>query len=98
MVKRAINHPPAKRKTAPEDCLMGTLEQWEQSVFENAHHFSVFRYPSKQSTEYKTFAEAITAANDDDRALVYAVTLQGRFFCVPRAQWTQYLARGRERS
>jgi hypothetical protein len=89
MVKARKN---VSRVRTPNESLTGTLEEWEEAVFRNADLFAVIRYPSKQRTEHRTFAEAVAAAGDDQRALIYAVTAEGRYCCVPRHLWEQYLA------
>jgi hypothetical protein len=86
MVKAPHN---VSRVRTPNESLTGTLEEWEEAVFRHADHFAVFRYPSKQRDEYRTFAEAVAAAKDDQRALVYAITAEGRFCVVPRGQWNR---------
>jgi hypothetical protein len=84
MVKAPNN---LSRVKTPNESLTGTLEEWEQAVFQHASHFAVIRYPSRTRTEHRTFAEAILVAKDDERALIYAVTSEGRFACVPRSKW-----------
>jgi hypothetical protein len=84
--------------THPNKCLIGTQQEWETSVFRNANHFTVFRYgpgrlPSERRnvTVYQTFTEALEDAADDLRALIYAVTIEGRAVCIPRKEWPHYL-------
>lgn len=86
-------------KKRPEDCYLETQRDWEEAIFRHANHFTVFRLhrrvhgtmPERESTVYQTFPEAITVANPDPRLLVYAVTLSGDAFCVPRSEWIKYL-------
>jgi hypothetical protein len=71
-----------------------TLEQWEEQVFANANHFTIFRRLGRFNHDTKTvatFPEAINEAKGDRTALVYAVTLTGRSVCLIRARWPRYL-------
>lgn len=70
-----------------------TLEQWEEQVFANADHFTVFRRLGRFRRDVhtvKTFPEATKAAGDDETALVYAVCLSGRSCCLVRSRWPRY--------
>lgn len=78
----------------------GTRADWEEAIFRHANHFTVFRLHRKTtfrpvervSVVFSTFPEAIAEAGPDVNALVYAVTLSGDAFCVPRSAWEQYLS------
>jgi len=79
-------------KKHPNECL-GTLAEWEEAVFRNASHFTVFRRIGRFNRDtklFQTFPEAIQNAQDDPTALVYAVTIEGRSLCVVRSQWNHY--------
>lgn len=77
----------------PEHNFTGTLDEWEDALFGNAHHFNVYRRFGRgrsDTKEFGTFPEAIADAGPDDRALVYAVTASERFFCVERKKWPHF--------
>jgi hypothetical protein len=78
----------------PEHNFTGDREAWEQTVFENADHFTVFRYlanKKRDQKEYRSLVEAIRDAGSDSHALLYAVTGPGRFVNLPRADWPRHL-------
>src|ERR1700723_3474441 len=66
----------------------GTRADWEEMIFRNANHFTVFRLKrrtsfrpvERESTVFQTFPEAVADAQQDPAALVYAVTLSGDAF------------------
>lgn len=102
-IPTAGKKPPALSivRKAPEDCYLETQRDWEEAVFRNANHFTVFRLhrrttagtlPERESTVYQTFPEALNVAKTDPRLLVYAVTLTGDSFCIPPGEWDKYLA------
>lgn len=76
----------------------GTRQDWEEAIFRHAHHFNVFRLHRRSAIRpkerevvvYATFPEATADAKLDPAALVYAITLSGDNFCVPRSDWERY--------
>ena len=71
-----------------------TRVEWEEIVFKNASYFRVSwrEGPGKiESHVYSNFPDAAIAAFDNKRKLVYAVTGQGRWVCLPRSEWRKYL-------
>ena len=83
----------------------GTRADWEEAIFRNANHFTVFRLHrrtsfrpvERESVVYATFPEATAEASKDVQALVYAVTLSGDAFCIPTGNWDRYKAIWNER-
>ena len=70
-----------------------TREVFEERVFRCATHFNVVRYGTHNGSEIKTvktFSEAIYNAYGNPRALIYAVTNDGRAFCIPKTQYGKY--------
>ena len=65
-------------------------EDWEDAIFRNADHFTVFRTRTDKQY-FNDFAEACINAYHHPRALVYAVARSGRAFCVVRKRWAHYL-------
>lgn len=84
----------------------GTRADWEENIFRHAHHFNVFRLhrrsavrpKEREITVYATFPEALADATLDMTALVYAITLSGDNFCVPKDQWERYVSIWEERT
>lgn len=94
-MKETYPFPGKSKPRHPNEFLLGTQAEWEEAVFRNAHHFSVFRYfgrGRRVSEVFETFPEALKDAGDDYRALVYVVTLDGRSVCLPRKEWPNYQA------
>lgn len=72
-----------------------TQQEWEERIFRAANHFNVIRYGVPAGSEcatVKTYPEAIHLAYDNPRALIYAVTLAGHAFCIPRKEYEKYSA------
>lgn len=104
MAKETYPLPGAGRKPKPplhlintggtsENDFWGTRQEWEERIFRNANHFTVVRFGvpnGSESTTVKTFAEAYYVAHQEPRALIYAVTLSGRAFCVPASEYVKY--------
>lgn len=74
------------------------VELWENRVFEAACHdgyFTVY-YPDRplrdRKEEFKDFPTAAMAAFNHQRAMVYAVSRQGRSTMLPRPRWKNCLA------
>lgn len=87
--------PPRKPDWAgePEPNSRGSVEDWEDAVFNAAGYFTVFRRMGRGETttvEYATFCEAAVEAWHDPSALVYAVTPKGRSVCLIRSRWQHY--------
>ena len=77
----------------PENDFSVSQDQWEENVFSNAHHFTVFRFfgrHQRESKVFETWPEALADAEGDKRALIYAVTLSGRQVCCVPAKWPRY--------
>lgn len=96
---RSVVRPAAKPNPHPNEALSGTREQWEEAIFRHAAYFTVVRRLPRKAKfaavefdrhEYKAFPEARLDAQDDPQALVYAVSAEGRHFCIPRGEWTKY--------
>lgn len=71
----------------PEHTFPSNLDEWEDSVILNSTLFTCFTFRgrgTRHTEEFKSFEEAIQAAGDDPRALVYAVAESGRFVCIPK--------------
>ena len=71
----------------------GTLEDWEERIFRNAHHFNVVRFGHVEGGECCTtpdFAEAIYIAHSNPRSVLYAVTLAGRAFCMAKKDYEKF--------
>ena len=70
-----------------------TLEEWEERIFRAAAFFGVVRYGVPAGSECVTvdsYPKALHLAYGQDRYLVYAVTLAGRAFCIPRSEYQKY--------
>lgn len=84
-------------KAQPEPSIedrIGTVEQHDEHVFRNAHHFTVSHaigIGAPETTEFTDFAAAALNAYHDRRALVYAVTEAGRSVCLVRSRWADFL-------
>lgn len=100
-IPTAGKKPPAPSvRKQPQDCYLETQKDWEEAIFRNANHFTVFRLHrrsttrpvrERESTVFAKFSKAIAEAGPDPQALVYAVTINGDNFCVPRTEWARYL-------
>jgi len=78
-----------------EHNFLGTVEDWEMRVFQNAAFFSVVvgRNPaSRVRVERKTFPEALEQAKASDKAMIYAITDSGRSVMLTRKRWPVYQA------
>jgi len=64
---------------------------YEMELFRHAAYFTVVR-PGFAKKEFKDFAEAALAAASVERAILYAVTAQGRSVVLVRNRWAEYLA------
>ena len=93
-IPTAGKKPPAPSiKRAPADCYLLDQHDWEEAIFRNAHHFNAMRYRTGnwESNVFETFPEAVAAVADySPRTLIYAVTLSGDAFCIPRKEWDAY--------
>ena len=94
-----------KANLKPADCYLLNLSDWEEAVFRDATYFTVCRsvrpageMPRTLRLEFPTFPDAVTEANGDPKAMVYAVTAQDHFFCVPPKEWDKYLVIWGERA
>ena len=68
-------------------------EAFEERIFRCASHFNVVRFGTHNGSEIKTvktFSEAVYNAYGNPRALVYAITINGDAFCIPRKEWNHY--------
>jgi hypothetical protein len=77
----------------PENKFPPTYDEWEEVVFKNASHFTVYRFLGSHKRDKAThysLIEAINDAGDDVRALVYAVTASGQAVCLPRSKWPHF--------
>lgn len=75
-------------------------DTWEKIVFEQAHHFSVFRRlgrMQKYQRDHFDFLRALKDARSNDRSLLYAITESGRSVCLDRADWDRMEADWRKR-
>ena len=77
----------------------GSPEDYNKRVFLEALRVGYFTTWRKSETigrgdrrEFATFVEATTNAEDDPRALVYAVIPSGSAVCLVRSEWPQYRA------
>lgn len=95
-----IIRPAAKPNPTPNESLSGTREQWEEAIFRHAAYFTTVRRLSRRvkfgpvewdRREFKSFPEALQDAGDDPQVLVYAVSEEERFFCVPKKEYAKYL-------
>lgn len=83
-------------------------KQWEAKVFSGASYFTVSRRigPGKFNTqEFRQLPDAMRAAVvaekidgkwrffHDPKAMLYAVTAEGRSFCIPPKEWLSYLTK-----
>lgn len=91
----------ARATACSEPSFVGTVDQWEDSVFRNAEHFRVHRLygqGGRDSCQVATFQEAVTAGAEaraeipGARILIYAVTAAGRSSLVPESRWAGYLS------
>jgi hypothetical protein len=80
-----------------EHNFQGTLEQWDDRVFQNAAVFRIHRFNKENKRdEFETpsFKVAMVAAHSEIKAgyrvLVYAVDESGRFICLPQDRWNHY--------
>ena len=84
----------------PKHNYQGTLEEWDDSVFENAAVFRVHRFThenKRSDLETTSFQMAMVAADNAIKAgyrsvLVYAVDTSGRYFAIPKDRWNHYAA------
>lgn len=68
-------------------------KEFEEQTFRNANHFTVVRFGTHNGSEaatFESFARAVYEAHQNPRALVYAVTLAGRHFCIPHSEFEKY--------
>lgn len=82
----------------PEHDFTVDRDGWELAIFNNANHFTVFtpgegvgKVDSSTKVEVRTFPQALMEAQQDPRALVYAVTEAGRSVCLDHLQWSVLL-------
>ena len=70
-----------------------TVDEWEERIFRVASHFNVVRYGTHNGSEVATvatFPKALALAGNNARALIYAVTYEGRAFCIPSKAYQHY--------
>lgn len=76
---------PPEAKTAKE--LGKAYDAW---IIENATSYQVARFLGSaqwKRTPYNTLAAALEDAREDERALVYAITAEGRHALITRDKW-----------
>jgi hypothetical protein len=76
----------------PNDCFTLSQRDWERAVLDDATHFNIFRNLGRSNAETKTvrtFPEAV-ACSEGPSFLIYAVTAQGRAFCIPPKEYEFY--------
>jgi hypothetical protein len=94
-------HRDPPRSSHENDHLLGTMEEWEDSVFLNAAYFTVCivtgnRYESRVILRYNDWPTAVAVCKGVQErfrvrgALVYAVTEQERFVCLISSRWPHY--------
>ena len=100
--RKAINMfvKPLKQNTIPthaQDMHTKKRGQWEQEVFDDAVSFRVSLRlgPGKiASVEFDTLPEALNQAwayiKQNLRPMVYAISSNGRSFCIPPQEWKAY--------
>ena len=85
------------RQLHENDALTGTLETWEQTVFDNAAVFrvTVMRGMRNHDTrDFTKFPDALECAKaHQPRVMLYAITCDERNFCIPPKQWAAYMER-----
>ena len=72
----------------------GTVEEYDDAIFRRAEYFNVARKVGVGASQVQRFEDFPTAAYDaikDHRAMVYAVTPEGRYVCLPRKRWLHFL-------
>lgn len=97
-------YPTPKRKRQPKLTLVNyerqpefgaSVQEWEERIFRAAAYFSIVRYGVPAGSECATtdtYPRALHLAYGNPRALIYAVTLAGRAFCIPRSEYSKYAA------
>jgi hypothetical protein len=83
-----------KHSIPPEHDFTLSFEAWEQVVFGEATRFIAAGYRGRGTREYHSFAtlpEAIEAARNNDRLVVYAIAPSGRCIACDRADWPRWL-------
>jgi hypothetical protein len=106
MPDRSLSPALGPQTKGPEFQLTGSMEQWEEAIFENAAHFTVCTFTgtspsSRRVQEFATFPEALDMAQaytkaENKPALIYAIAKAGgsdqaRSFCMPAQHWDRYL-------
>lgn len=85
--------------TAPQNNFKGKVHEWEMRVFLNADKFSVCGFPhdgmgnrfnNMEHTDHYTWPDTMEKAKKFKRALVYALTDDGRTACLERKHWPSY--------
>jgi hypothetical protein len=70
-----------------------TREAFEERVFRTASHFNIVKYGTFNGSEIatvKSFAVAVYLAHENPRMLIYAVTDDGRAFCIPKKDYEKF--------
>src|SRR5258708_3515459 len=85
---------------APQNDFRGTFTEWEMRVFLNADKYvvnlieGVFmagRFSNnRKRIELRSFPEALALARGARRALLYAITNDGRHACLEQRHWAAY--------
>lgn len=69
-------------------------DEWEERCVAQAAYFTTFRQFSgrhrRDVRKFDDIEDALRDARHDDRALVYAVTAQGRQACLERSRWQRF--------
>jgi hypothetical protein len=89
--------PPPNLDTRPDANFTGTLDEWNDRVFNHAVEFRLHRFTAalgQSDMTVATFAEAMVRAVDamkeGDRVIVYAVTESGRHVALEKERWGHY--------
>ena len=86
-----------KKVKHENEALTGTMETWEQTVFDLAAVFrvTVMRGQRNHDTrDFTQFPDAVECAKKNQpRVMLYAITRDERNFCIPPKQWAAYLER-----
>lgn len=85
----------------PNAVLHTDQDRWHEAIFRHAAYFTVVKKDRPPGTpnlksvrywrkEFNNFLEALAEAHGKTQVLVYAITAEGRSFCVGPKEWDKY--------